>query len=302
MIFTTPAAHRKKPYMFEPILLATDLDRTLLPNGKHPESPLARSRFTQFVARPEITLAYVTGRHRELVREAIADYDLPQPHFVIADVGTSLYEIDDGDWRLRHDWQQRLMAKWHDCDATQLAVALKDIPGLRMQEASKQSVLKLSYYTVALDDPTELLAQVRDRLASTGADTYLVWSIDETTNTGLLDVLPAGAGKLAALGYLREQLGIAINKTIFAGDSGNDMEVLVSEMPAVLVANADEAVRAEALARGDKKTLYLAQGGLAGMNGCYSAGILEGVLHFLPETRDWLDTRDEASVRLQIQR
>ena len=286
--------------MFEPILLATDLDRTLLPNGKQAESPLARSRFRQFVARPVVTLAYVTGRDRELVSEAIAEYDLPQPRYVIADVGTSLYEIIDGNWRLHDDWLQRLRAKWRDCDATQLAAALEDIPGLRSQEASKQSPLKLSYYTSALNDPTELLAQVRERLASTGADTYLVWSVDETTHTGLLDVLPAGAGKLAALGYLREQLGIAINKTIFAGDSGNDMEVLVSGIPSVLVANAEEVVRAEAVRRGDSKTLYLAHGGLAGMNGCYSAGILEGVVHFLPETRDWLDTQTDALARLQI--
>ena len=295
MIFTTPAGRRKKPYMPDLILLATDLDRTLLPNGTHPESPLARTRFRQFVSRPEVTLVYVTGRDRELVIEAIAEYDLPQPRFVIADVGTSLYEIRQGDWHLRDDWQQRLMANWHNCDAAQLAAALEDIPGLRRQEASKQSALKLSYYTAALDNPTELLAQVRERLASTGADSYLVWSVDETTQTGLLDVLPAGAGKLAALEYLREQLGIAMEKTVFAGDSGNDMEVLVSNMPSVLVANADEVVRAEAVQRSDRNTLYIAQG-LGGMNGCYSAGILEGVMHFLPETRGWCDTRDSAAL------
>lgn len=282
--------------MLDSILLATDLDRTLLPNGTHPESPLARARFSEFVTRPEVTLVYVTGRHRELVIAAIADYDLPQPHYVIADVGTSLYEIRDGNWHLYEDWQQKLMSAWRDCGHTQLAALLEGISGLRMQEASKQGALKLSYYTDALSDPTGLLAQVRERLAGVNANTYLVWSIDETTGTGLLDVLPVGAGKFAALKYLHERLGISIHRVIFAGDSGNDMEVLVSEIPSVLVANADEVVRAQALARGDRDTLYLAQGVLAGMNGCYSAGILEGVMHFLPETRDWLDTRDKTAL------
>lgn len=276
--------------MSDPILLATDLDRTLLPNGTHPESPLARARFRRFVTRPEVRLVYVTGRHRELVIAAMADYDLPQPQFVIADVGTSLYEIHGADWRLCDDWRQRLMANWHACDPAQLAAVLSDIPGLRLQEAAKQSALKLSYYTAALRDPAELLTQVRTRLASTGAETYLVWSVDETTGTGLLDVLPAGAGKRHALEYLRKRVGIAISQTVFAGDSGNDMEVLVSDIPSVLVANASDAVRAEAVSRGDSNTLYLARGGLAGMNGCYSAGILEGVVHFLPATRAWLDT------------
>lgn len=287
--------------MFEPMLLATDLDRTLLPNGKHPESPLARSRFRQFVVRPEVKLVYVTGRHRELVMEAMVDYDLPQPHFVIADVGTSLYEIRGTDWHLCDHWQQLLMSEWGDCHPAQLAAVLEDLPSLRLQEAAKQSALKLSYYTAALGDPAELLTQVRERLAATGANMCLIWSIDETTHTGLLDVLPAGAGKLAALEFLRKQLGIAMDKTVFAGDSGNDMEVLVSNIPSVLVANADDAVRAEAVKRGDSHTLFLAQGGLAGMNGCYSAGILEGVIHFLPETRVWLDPRDDASARPSIQ-
>lgn len=280
--------------MLDSILLATDLDRTLLPNGTHPESPGARTRFRQFVARPEVMLVYVTGRDRELVIAAIAEFDLPQPHFVIADVGTSVYEIRDSDWRLCDDWHQKLAATWHACGAAQLAAVLADLPGLRLQEAAKQSALKLSYYTAALDEPAALLAEVQVRLASAGAATHLVWSVDETTGTGLLDVLPAGAGKRQALEYLRSQLGIALDKTVFAGDSGNDMEVLVSDMPSVLVANAHDAVRAEAVRRGDGNTLYLARGGLAGMNGCYSAGILEGVMHFLPETRNWLNMSENA--------
>lgn len=274
--------------MFEPLLLATDLDRTLLPNGTHPESPLARSCFRRFVALPEIKLVYVTGRHRALVEDAMADYDLPRPHFVIADVGTSLYQIDDSGWHVQEDWQRRLMDSWSGCDAASLAAELQTIPGLRMQEPSKQSALKLSFYTAALKDPNELLAAVRARLALSAAKTHLVWSVDETANVGLLDVLPAGAGKLPALVYLRDQLGIARHRTVFAGDSGNDMEVLISDTPAVLVANADPAVRSEALARADRSTLYVAAGGVAQMNGCYSAGILEGVVHFFPETRPWL--------------
>ena len=38
------------------ILICTDLDRTLLPNGKQPESPGARAAFTRLVSRPEVTL------------------------------------------------------------------------------------------------------------------------------------------------------------------------------------------------------------------------------------------------------
>lgn len=273
-----------------PILLATDLDRTLLPNGKHAESPMARPRFRQFVARAEVKLVYVTGRHQELVREAIAEYALPQPQFVIANVGTCIYEIHSADWRLLEDWQQILVSRWGDDRHAQLAAVLEDIKGLRMQEAAKQSPLKLSYYADGPGDPSQLLDQVRERLSATGANTHIIWSVDETTHTGLLDIVPTGASKLHALQYLRKHLGITLNKTVFAGDSGNDLEVLVSGIPSVLVANAEDTVRDEAVKRGHSATLYLAQGGLAGMNGNYSAGILEGVVHFLPATRAWLDS------------
>jgi hypothetical protein len=79
---------------------------------------------------------------------------------------------------------------------------------------------------------------------------------------------------------------------VYAGDSGNDLPVLGSGLQAVLVANAIPEVRQEALARVRKRgradQLYLARGEFLGMNGNYSAGILEGLCHFLPEARSWL--------------
>ena len=270
------------------ILLATDLDRTLLPNGAQPESPLARPLFKRLVARPEIRLAYVSGRHPALVEAAIAEYALPRPAFVIADVGASIYAIDADAWQPRQDWLDAIAPDWNGHERADLAALLRDIADLTMQETAKQGVFKLSYYAAPLEHPTELLNRVRNRLAPSGAEVNLIWSVDETTATGLLDILPASASKLHALEFLRARLGIELQQTLFAGDSGNDMEVLVSNIPAVLVANAQDAVRAEAAARANPAALYLAGGGLFGMNGNYSAGILEGLLHFIPETRAWL--------------
>lgn len=278
--------------MDAPILLATDLDRTLLPNGEQPESPMARQRFRNLVARPEVRLVYVTGRHQELVEAAMAEYELPRPDFVIADVGTSLYEVDADEWCQVPEWQQAIASDWGGHGHEELAAMVGEVSGLRLQEAAKQGSFKLSYYAAALTDPAELLGAVRQRLEACGARVNLVWSIDETTATGLLDVLPACASKHHALEFLRTRLGIPLNRTVFAGDSGNDMEVLVSGIPSVLVANAQPSVRAEAVSQADAASLYLAHGGLLGMNGNYSAGILEGVVHFIPATRDWLTQVD----------
>jgi hypothetical protein len=87
-----------------------------------------------------------------------------------------------------------------------------------------------------------------------------------------------------------EQLGFSLANTIFAGDSGNDLAVLASPIRSVLVANASDAVRQEArqlaLNMGEIDALYIAKGGLLQMNGNYSAGILEGIVHYMPETRE----------------
>ncbi len=270
------------------ILLATDLDRTLLPNGAQPESPLARPLFRRLAARPEIRLAYVTGRHPALVEAAIAEYALPRPAFVIADVGASIYQLDADAWQPRQDWVDAIAPAWRGHDRAHLAALLRNLADLTLQEASKQGVFKLSYYAAPLADPADLLRRVRERLAPCGAEVNLIWSIDETSATGLLDILPAAASKLHALEFLRARLGIPLQQTLFAGDSGNDIEVLVSDIPSVLVANAQDSVRAEATTRANPATLYLAVGGLFGMNGNYSAGILEGLLHFMPEARAWL--------------
>lgn len=75
------------------LLLCADMDRTVIPNGEQPEHPDARKRFKTFCLLPEVKLVYVTGRHQELVKQAIKNYHLPEPDFVITDVGTKIYQV-----------------------------------------------------------------------------------------------------------------------------------------------------------------------------------------------------------------
>ena len=91
------------------LLVCTDLDRTLIPNGPQSESQEARTRFTRFVAHPEITLAYVSGRHRALVEQAIGNYRLPVPDFVIGDVGTTIYRVGASqEWAHLDAWEEEI--------------------------------------------------------------------------------------------------------------------------------------------------------------------------------------------------
>ena len=66
---------------------------------------------------------------------------------------------------------------------------------------------------------------------------------------------------------------------------------MASPIQSVLVANASEEVQnlaqLEAKKNGQLKNFYLAKGNYLGMNGNYSAGILEGIAHYLPEIEPW---------------
>ena len=277
--------------MSRQILLCTDLDRTLLPNGHQPESPDARQRFALVAARSEVTLAYVTGRHQALVRQAIDDYSLPAPDYVLADVGTTIYEVSGSEWLEWDDWSKEIAQDWEGLNHEQIRQLFTDLNDLRLQESSKQAVHKLSYYIPPDNDYTALIAEMQARLKQRGVSASLVWSVDETSGIGLLDVLPERATKLHAVQFLMQKKGFALADTLFAGDSGNDLPVLTSPLHSVLVANATNEVREQAkeLARLAKTTdaLYIAAGDFHDMNGNYSAGILEGLAYYIPEAEGW---------------
>jgi HAD superfamily hydrolase (TIGR01484 family) len=275
------------------VLVCTDMDRTLLPNGMQPESPQARPRFRKLAGRPEVGIAYVTGRHRKLVQDAIRHYALPVPDYVIGDVGTSLYLIRDGDWHISSAWHAEIGQSWQGLRHDELERLFRDVDGLSLQEEEKQNTYKLSYYTASDIDVQALVDAMERHLCENNIRASLIWSRDEVADTGLLDVLPEHATKLHAVEYLMRSEGYTLENTIFAGDSGNDLPVLSSRIHAVLVANATPQVREQALAAaremGTHDALYIARGGFMGMNGNYSAGILEGLVHYLPAASNWFD-------------
>ena len=275
------------------LLLCTDLDRTLLPNGPQAESSGARDKFRQLALQPGVTLVYVTGRDRKLVEDAIDEYRLPQPDYVIADVGSTIYQIQQHDWRHLDKWQQEISPDWAGRSHDDMHSLFSSSLLLKLQEDTKQNTYKLSYYVPLEADHETLMSEMHSSLVNMKIRASLIWSIDELAGTGLLDILPASANKRHAIEFLMKQLGFDLSNTLFAGDSGNDLAVLTSPIRSVLVANASADVRDEAkqmaLNLGEMDALYFAHGDFLGMNGNYSAGILEGVAHYMPETTDLID-------------
>ena len=281
-------------------LLCTDLDRTLLPNGDEPLSPAAMPTLRRLIDEAGLILAYVTGRDAERVQQCIAQYDLPPPRFVVADVGTSIYRVTPSGWQQDPAWQANLAGQWRGLNGSDIHALLQDDSRLTPQESDRQRRYKQSYYLQRDEDTTALASAMQQRLAAADINATLVFSNDPQQQQGLLDVLPKSASKRHGIEYLRGVLGLAVEEVLFAGDSGNDLDVLVSPFSSVLVANADKDVQIAAQRSVDEaghaQTLYMARGDfeLPGgeiLNGNYSAGIVEGLLHYAPTLHELLQRK-----------
>jgi len=275
------------------ILLCSDMDRTILPNGDQEESSEARSVFRLLVERPEIHLAYVSGRDKNLIQKAITEYDLPLPDYAVGDVGTTIYELTRSNWTPWETWFKEIAKDWNGLESEDLTGFLKGFDDLKLQEPEKQNRFKLSYYADKNANGQQLVDQIQAYLSKKKLNSRVIWSVDEQRNSGLVDILPQRASKLHAVRYLIDQKGYRKSKVVFCGDSGNDLNVLTSDIRAVLVKNASEEVRREAMKsvvkNGKPETLYVAQGNFMGMNGNYSAGVLEGLAHFEPDVTPWIE-------------
>ena len=263
------------------LLLCTDMDGTVIPDGRHPEAPGARDRFSAFCAQPHVTLAYVTGRDRGLVEKAIAEYGLPTPDYAITDVGSMIYAVEAGAWRSKGEWSDEISGDWEGVEGPDIARRFVRMPELRLQEASKQNVHKVSFYVKAGEAIDRLREAVESQLAGLlEIRCNCIWSVDPVSGTGLLDILPRSANKRHAIRFLRQALSFRDDQVLFAGDSGNDMPVFESAVRSILVGNATDEVRqaaCEAVARcGLDDTLYCART-------AYAAGVLEGLRHFRPD-------------------
>ncbi len=277
------------------ILICSDLDRTILPNGSQPESPMALEILRRLAGMDRISLVYVSGRDESLLKEAINTFNLPLPDYAIGDVGTTIYN-PGASWLPWDEWSSEIAADWRGKSRADLEKMFADMTILEVQEAAKQNTFKLSYYTESTIDANKLRQEMENRLTAAAIEACVIWSVDEEKDVGLVDILPRRATKLHAIRFLMKKKGYSEEKTVFAGDSGNDMPALTSGLQAVLVKNAMAEVRDEAINtmqdKGMAERLYVAKGDFLGMNGNYAAGVLEGVAHFLPEIQKWMEDDD----------
>ena len=257
-------------------LLASDLDGTLIPLERDAQHLRGVAELVAaFEANEELLLAYVTGRHLALAKAGIAAIGLPSPDWFICDVGTSAYRRTNRGFEADMEYRRAMRDALGGIGGDDVRAAVGTIEGLELQEDEKQAEFKVSYYTRGRPEP--FVDAVQSRLDLAEAKVNLVASHDPVSGRGLLDVLPAGIAKDYAVRYLQEHSGVDEALLVYAGDSGNDRAALLSGYQAIVVGNADEALKAElaadAAAQGIADRVYFSEHP-------YARGVLEGLRHF----------------------
>ena len=77
-------------------ILATDLDRTLLPNGHWKADSEAITLFNELTQKHDVLVVYVTGRNLALTENAIKEFGVRYPDILCGDVGTSIRKYENG--------------------------------------------------------------------------------------------------------------------------------------------------------------------------------------------------------------
>ena len=262
-------------------ILATDLDRTLLPNGSWPPDPGAIDLFNELTERHGVFVVYVTGRNLDLAENAIKEYRIRYPHVLIGDVGTSIRKYEQGTWTTHGGWEAHVRKTSPRWDAQAVRAAIRSVDGISEQESEHCSAFKQSYY-VDHAEREAILETVGQRVKGQ-FDEVIIYSFDSESGDGLLDLLPNSATKQTALEYISGVLDVAKTQVVFCGDSGNDVYPLTAGFRGVLVRNADEQLVAgvkQELENNPDVVVYFARGGCRGLNGYYTGGVIEGAYHY----------------------
>lgn len=261
-------------------ILATDLDRTLLPNGTWPVDEQAIELFNEWTVKQGVLVVYVTGRNLKLTEEAISHYGVRYPDILCGDVGTTIRHYVNSAWSMDQGWVHHVHGMSPRWNNQAIREALTNVPGISEQEAEHLNEFKQSYY-VDHQNRDAILTEV-EALIGARFDEVLVYSFDSNNGNGLLDVLPASATKRTSLEYVARAYE-AGRDVVFCGDSGNDFFPLTANFLGVMVRNADEQLVqqvTEATRQNDDIQIYHARGGFMGLNGYYVSGVLEGAYHY----------------------
>ncbi len=231
------------------LLLATDLDGTLL--GGHEDEKLKLYKILN--ENPGIKVVFVTGRGLDSVKPLLEDPIIPNPDFIICDVGATV--VDGRTLKPVEPIQSEINDRWPG--ALKVDLYMKEVPGLRKQLVPMERRCSY-YYDEAVD-----MKMLEENAKELGLDVIV-------SAGKFIDVLPGGINKGFTLRKLMEMLNVPEGEIIVAGDTLNDLSLFQTGYNGVVVGGAEEVLK-EATA--DQKSVFHATS-----NGC--GGIIEGFRFF----------------------
>lgn len=201
------------------MLLATDLDGTFL-GGKSVD----KLKLYRLIRQHEdIQLAFVTGRGIESVLPLLNDPIIPNPRYIICDVGSTV--LDGKTLKPIEPIQSQIESKWPG--KLTFRKALKNVKGLAFQEVPQQRRCSF-YYSEGTD-----LRKVEE--VAKKYDCYILLSADQ-----YLDILPADVNKGNTLKQLAALHDIPAEQILVAGDTMNDFSLYQTGFKGVVVGEAEK--------------------------------------------------------------
>jgi hydroxymethylpyrimidine pyrophosphatase-like HAD family hydrolase len=202
------------------LILATDLDGTFLGG-----SAAERSALYDYLQawRDRLLLVFVTGRDLAFIRALTADGWVPEPDFVIGDVGTTV--VDGRRHQPLEPVQGPIERLWGGSTARVKAL-LADEPGLALQPVMGDR--RVSYYY----DPATLRPETIDKVRAAGFDVILSAGV-------YFDVMPRGVAKGPTLLRFVETLSLDPARVLVAGDTMNDLSLFETGLDGVAVGNSE---------------------------------------------------------------
>ncbi len=187
------------------------------------EAAIAEVRKLVDAGVPHLGFGIASGRSLPAARELIGRYGLPQPDVFITQLGA---EIHYGA-RLVPDetWEKHLAHRW---EPEAIIEALKEVPGLRLQEEEgRQHRFKISYTWESGVAPGR--REIQKRLRERNLPVKVLLS-----DGFFLDVIPLRSGKGQAVRYVAMRWGIPADKVLYYARRGNDHEALSGQFLGVL--------------------------------------------------------------------
>lgn len=231
------------------LLLATDLDGTFLA-GK---SLYKQQLYRMIREKQDLQLVFVTGRGLETVIPLLNDPVIPNPDYIICDVGATI--VNGHTLEPVQPLQANIEEKWPG----HLAIyeKMKKVPGLVWQEVPQMR--RCSFY---YDESTDL---------------DMVYQLAEELNCDVLlsaakylDILPPGINKGFSLKQLIKLLQVPSDQILVAGDTLNDLSLYFTGYRGVVVGEAEDKLV--------KATESMQKVYQASKAGC--GGILEAIEYF----------------------